>query len=63
MATKTRTPRPGNLARIANWPRAIWRVTAVREGLASLTQLNSFNRVDVHGIAVERVQLSEGLFR
>lgn len=63
MATKPRTPRPGNLARIINWPRAIWRVTAVRDGLASLTQLNSFNRVDVHGITLERVLVSEGLFR
>lgn len=54
----TAQPRPlavGERVTVTNYPRAVWRIVAIADGLADLTKINSFERLDYRGVALERL--------
>lgn len=55
---KTTAPAPiraGEIVKVADYDRAVWRVLSITDGLAWLTKLNSFERVDYYAVAIARL--------
>jgi len=47
-------PYPGSLVRVTDDP-AVWRVVAVADGVAHLTKVLAFDRIDWKGVPVARL--------